>query len=158
MRVSEQFPSKFLKAADINKRPRRYIMEAVETDNIGDDTKMILFLKGLDKGLVLNKTNSNAIVDLYGDETNDWADQPIMLYSTKVDYQGQKVDAIRVMPPLDEEDKQPVRQAASNRPIGQEIAPRRGSVDLPARARSTFNDTPADDFPGDRPPLDAYED
>ncbi len=154
MDINQQFPSKYLKASEVGKRPRRYVMEDVTLEQIGSDNKMILYFKGEEKGLVLNKTNSNAIAYIYGPETDGWRGNAINLYSTMVDYQGRPVEAIRTMPPAEEE--QPIRRPATapTRPISQQAAPR-PRVDLPARAWAAFDQ--ADEFPGDRPPLDAYD-
>ena len=42
MKMSEEFPSKFLKAADLQGREVRVLMSNVEREKIGDDTKPVL--------------------------------------------------------------------------------------------------------------------
>ena len=97
MRTSEAFPSNYLKASDLNGRAVRVTIESVSMEKIGDDRKMVLHFVGKDKGLVLNKTNANRIVEAVGsDETDDWEGTRITLYACKVDFQGKRVDAIRV--------------------------------------------------------------
>jgi len=49
--------------------------------------------------MVLNKTNANNIATVYGDDTNDWRDQDIVLFPAMVDFQGKTVQAIRVRGP-----------------------------------------------------------
>lgn len=100
MRIGETFPSTYLKAAELGKaRPVVTIREVVVED-IGDETKPILYFVGKEKGLVLNKTNANMITEILGtDETTDWIGKAIQLYVTKVDYQGRRVDAIRILEP-----------------------------------------------------------
>lgn len=71
--------------------------ELIELDN---KKKVLLKFQGKEKGLVLNKTNAVAISHVYGPDCNLWAGQPLFLFSTKVDYAGQMVDAIRVRVPL----------------------------------------------------------
>jgi arabinogalactan endo-1,4-beta-galactosidase len=63
------------------------------------EAKAILYFKDKEKGMVLNKTNSNAISAAYGHETDDWVDQPVILFEAMVDYQGKTVPAIRVKVP-----------------------------------------------------------
>ena len=58
--------------------------------------KIALSFQNKEKSLVLNKTNAIAIAHVYGPECKDWLGKQIILYSTKVDYAGQMVDAIRV--------------------------------------------------------------
>jgi hypothetical protein len=97
MKMSSAFPSNFLKAADLNGKAVRVVIESVSVEKIGDDQKPVLHFAGKDRGLVLNKTNANRIIEAVGsDETDDWEGWSITLYPCKVDYQGKRVDAIRV--------------------------------------------------------------
>ncbi len=99
MNIEESFPSKFLKASDLQGKKIVAKMDRVETDTVGDDVKAILYFQGKEKGLVLNVTNKNAIVDQYGPETDDWAGQTVTLYEAMVQYQSKMVPAIRIMVP-----------------------------------------------------------
>lgn len=99
MRISGAFPSDFLKAADLQNRNVRVVMDRVEMKDIGGDHKPVLFFQGKDKGMVLNKTNSNNISLIYGDETEDWTGKELILFPAMVDFQGKTVQAIRVRVP-----------------------------------------------------------
>jgi hypothetical protein len=112
MKISEEFPSQFLKASDLGGREIRVIMGRVDRETIGTDKKLVLYFKGKEKGLVLNKTNANTIGDGYGDDTDEWFDQPLILFSVKTDYQGKVVDAIRCRVPTakDNRDAAPRRE------------------------------------------------
>lgn len=105
MKISEEFPSQYLKAADLGGREIRVTMGHVERETIGTDKKLVLYFKGKEKGLVLNKTNAGTIGDGYGDDTDDWLDQQIILFSVKTDYQGKVVDAIRCRVPTARDNK-----------------------------------------------------
>jgi hypothetical protein len=100
-----------------------------ERETIGTDKKLVLYFKGKEKGLVLNKTNAGTIGDGYGDDTDDWFDNPLILFSVKTDYQGKVVDAIRCRVPTAKDNRQ---------------AP-------PERKVDPISSGP-DDFPGDRVP------
>jgi hypothetical protein len=106
MKISEEFPSQFLKASDLGGREARVTMGRVDRETIGTDKKLVLYFKGKEKGLVLNKTNANTIGDAYGDDTDDWFDQPLILFSVKTDYQGKVVDAIRCRVPTAKDNRQ----------------------------------------------------
>lgn len=98
MKVGTAFPSKYLKAADLQGREIVVTIDSVEMANIGDDEdKLVVYFKGKNKGMVLNRTNANMITDIAGtDETDEWHDVQIKLYSCRVDFQGRRVDALRV--------------------------------------------------------------
>lgn len=107
MRMSEEFPSKYLKAADLQNRDVKVAMSHVEREKIGDDFKPVLYFKGKEKGVVLNKTNAGTIVDAYGDDTDDWGDQELILFSVMVDFQGKVAPAIRCRVPTARDRKPP---------------------------------------------------
>ena len=98
MKIGEAFPSKYLKAADLQGKRVNVTIANVALENIGDDEgKAVVYFQGKDKGMVLNKTNANMIVEIAGtEETNDWRGVTIALFTARVDFQGKRVDAIRV--------------------------------------------------------------
>lgn len=124
MRISEAFPSSYLKAADLNGKAVRVTIDSVTMEKLGDDQKAILHFVGKDKGLVLNKTNANRIIEAVGtDETDEWEGWSVTLYPCKVDYQGKRVDAIRIddrpgasKPPADRVSKPPIDEPFDDAP------------------------------------------
>ena len=100
MKASAAFPSKYLRAADLNDADHTVVMKNVEIEKIGDDDQkpVLYFAKGT-KGLVLNKTNSKVIARAYGDEMDDWEGKSIVLYPAMVEFRGDMVEAIRVRLP-----------------------------------------------------------
>ena len=97
MNINGAFPSTYLKAADLQGRRVTVAINTVKMEDIGGDHKPVVSFAGKDKGLVLNKTNANMIAEIAGtDETDDWKGVRIVLYPTKTDFQGKRVDAIRV--------------------------------------------------------------
>lgn len=99
MRVSDEFPSKYLKADDLRGQEARVTIARVEREKLGDDFKLVVYFRGKDKGVVLNKTNAYAISDAYGDETDDWFGNDIILFSVMTEYGGKTAPAIRVRAP-----------------------------------------------------------
>jgi hypothetical protein len=103
MLMSEVFPSKFLRAADIDEddidEDLRCIIEKVAHADDPQIEKPLLFLEELDKALVLNRTNANATAAEYGDNTQAWIRQPIILFTQSVTFQGRTAPAIRVRNP-----------------------------------------------------------
>jgi hypothetical protein len=96
MRISNAFPSDYLKAADLQGRNVTVIISHVEMKEIGGEPKPILFFVGKEKGMVLNKTNASKIAEIFGDETDGWQGGEVVLYEAMVDFQGKTVAAIRI--------------------------------------------------------------
>jgi len=101
MKISAAYPSKYLKAADLQDKPVTLIMARVELESIsdGEDKKPVLYFTKAKKGLVLNKTNSKVIATAYGDDTDMWDGQQLVLFPAMVDFKGDTVEAIRVRVP-----------------------------------------------------------
>jgi hypothetical protein len=99
MKTSEAFPSRYLKADDIQ-RDTPVTIESVEMEEVGQgddqESKPVIHFKELEKGLVLNVTNSMVIEEMYGDETDEWRGRRIVLYATRVQFGKKMVMAIRV--------------------------------------------------------------
>ncbi len=101
-KLDEMFPSKFMKASDIDQDYEVTIVE-VSTDTVGQgdqaEEKYIVHLDEFDKGFVLNKTNAGLIAAQYGNDTDGWIGKKIVLTVEDVSYQGKSVPAIRVKRP-----------------------------------------------------------
>lgn len=110
MDINSAYPSNYLKAADLQQRTVRVVMDRVTMEDIGSDHKPVLYFQGKEKGMVLNKTNANNIAHAYGSETDEWAGRELILYEAMVDFQGRSVPSIRVRPPA-AKDRRPQKQS-----------------------------------------------
>jgi hypothetical protein len=142
--INDVFPSKYLKAADLNGKTITLTIKDVGVETIGDDEKLVVYFNGKNKGLVMNKTNSNNIALVFGPDTDAWLEQEISVYPTMVDYQGRSIEAIRVK--------------ANPRPVKKIISTRRDADDPRTQVREDppsrqhvdhghDNDDPSDDIP-----------
>ena len=99
------FPSKFLKAADLDEdanRRRTVTIARWAEEMVGNppEEKPVIYFTGERKGLILNKTNADAIADIAGDDDMDaWVNVPVVLVGTKTDFGGRRVPCIRVEAP-----------------------------------------------------------
>ncbi len=100
MNISEAFPSNYVKASDLNGKPSLLTIRACVREELGQgndkEKKPVLYFKEAQKGLVLNKTNANVIVDAYGKMTEDWEGKTVEVYPARVEFKGNLVDGIRV--------------------------------------------------------------
>ncbi len=100
MKISETYPSKYLKAFDLAGQDRAVKIRACVQEELGQgaekEVKPVLYFDGGQKGLVLNKTNATAIAEDYGDDTEAWIGRDIVLFVREVDYKGKLTPSIRV--------------------------------------------------------------
>ena len=99
--IDTLFPSRFLKASDLNGRDvniqiRSVSFEEMENNRGEPEQKPVLWFEKTEKGMVLNRTNGNTIAELHGPDTERWIGQLITLYSAEVEAFGKMTDAIRV--------------------------------------------------------------
>lgn len=102
MDINSAFPSKFLKAADLQGKKIKVTIERVEMQDFDGTPKPVIYFQGKEKGLATNRTNAMVIASAYGPETDGWTGKEIALYTAKVSFQGQMIDALRVEIPQQE--------------------------------------------------------
>jgi hypothetical protein len=114
MKLNILFPSKYVKAADLNGKTVTLTIARLVVEKLGhgaeEEKKPVLYFEKATKGLVLNRTNAMIIGALYGEETDDWTGKRISIYPTKVRAFGSMQDAIRVREEIPAQPK-PVAQA-----------------------------------------------
>lgn len=104
MRMNDAFPSKYLKAEDLEEGDLIVTIREAVFEEFTDqttkrpDNKPVLYFEGKDtKPLVLNKTNYKTISQLVSsDDTDEWAGRRIALYATEVESFGEMRLGIRV--------------------------------------------------------------
>ena len=105
------FPSKWLAAADLNGEDRIVqIKQIIPSEEVGQskDKRPIVFYQGVEKGMVLNKTNAKRIAKLYGADTDKWIGKFITLYPSECDFGDETVPCLRVRqdaPQVDADDE-----------------------------------------------------
>ena len=97
MNVSEAYPSRHLSATDLKGQRVTLQVASVILDKVGDDQKLVMSFVDKKKGLVLNKTNATMCAEIFNtQDTDEWTGKHLVLYPTKTDYQGRRVDCIRI--------------------------------------------------------------
>ena len=99
MNIDNEFPSKFLKSADLQGEAVKVKIKEVKKEELGNEEKLAIYFVGKSKGMILNKTNAYAIKAVYGPDTDDWVGQTIELFAMPVEFQGRMVEGLRVRVP-----------------------------------------------------------
>ncbi len=96
MHVDQLHPSRFIKSTDCEP-PLRAEIDRVVLEEVGEDRKPVLYLKGITKVHVLPRINTKKITQLTGSkDTDDWSGTIIELYATTCEFRGDEVDCIRI--------------------------------------------------------------
>src|ERR1700734_1078170 len=104
MKINELHPSKYLSAGDLNEEKHVVTIERIEMETMKgrdgkpDEDKPILYVEEFEKGMVINKTNTTTIAQLYGEDTDEWIGEKITLFPTYTTFNKQNVACLRVEP------------------------------------------------------------
>ena len=101
MKLSDAFPSRYLKADDLDDHDWTVTIKSVALEQMGvgadQQVKLVVAFDELDKALICNKTNASTIAKLYGDDTDTWIGKAIVLWPNHdVEFKGEIVSAVRV--------------------------------------------------------------
>lgn len=99
--INDAFPSNYIKASDLKGNEAIVTIERVEFEAVGREKEMkgVVYFKGKQKGMVLNKTNAKKIIEISGSAiTEEWPGTQIKLYPTETEFGGETVDCIRIKP------------------------------------------------------------
>ncbi len=112
-KLTDIFPSRFLKPDDLADGAGGYrrvtvTIREVVLEDVGSERKAVVYFRGKDKGLVLNRTNADELQAVCGsDDTDDWAGVSVALGVERVPFQGKRVPALRVQRPAVRRDDHP---------------------------------------------------
>ena len=114
MKSSDVFPSKYLKAADLDEDVeltiRSVVLEELKSED-GSEQKPICYFEEGERGLLLNKTNWNALAQQFGDESDAWAGKTVTLTVMDVQFKDKMVPALRIKIPSSPTGKTPFPKA-----------------------------------------------
>lgn len=100
MDINDAFPSKYIKASDLQGKQPTVTIDRVVVEEVGKDKdrRPCIYFQGKEKGVVLNKTNATNIGNAYGSNTDAWVGRQVTLFTVWTDFNGQSVEAIRLRP------------------------------------------------------------
>jgi len=100
MNINDAFPSKYVKASDLQNMAHLVEIAGCQMEEIGDDNRPVLYLVGKPKGVVLNKTRGSVLSDAFGPETMGWVGQKIEIYPDTTMYKGAVTPCCSLRVPL----------------------------------------------------------
>jgi hypothetical protein len=132
MKRDDVFPSKYLKAADLNGKPVTVTIkdapyETLKSSEGKEQGKTVLYFVRGKKTLPLNIVNWDSVAEICGDDTDAWPGHTIELYPTVTSMGAKTVPCIRI-----------------RRPQGMQLAAQPRAAPAP--------------IPAETPPIEAYAD
>jgi hypothetical protein len=102
MKRGDAFPAARLKSEDIKGKRVRVVIEEIKIEEVGQgedrEKKPVAYFQNKEKSMVLNVTNWNRLEEFLGsDDSDDWIGQSIVLGTERVEFQGKRVDGLRVL-------------------------------------------------------------
>jgi len=91
--------SQWLKASDLRGHEVKVRISEVTTAEFDNGTKLALKFHGKDKGMILNQTNARKLGKAFGHDSDNWANQEVILYAEDVEFQGRLVEGLRLRVP-----------------------------------------------------------
>lgn len=89
------FPSKYVASSDLKGQDVPVVISHWRHEEVGDGSdkqmRLILYFRGMGKGMVVNKTNAKTIVLQHGPDVDQWIGRTIVLYSTMVQCKGGEI-------------------------------------------------------------------
>ena len=104
MDVAEMLKGDFFKADDLRASgPRTLKIAEVKKEMVGQgaeaEEKPVVYFIGSDQKLVLNKTNTRKLAELFGGTTDEWQGAEVELFQTQTQMSGKEIDCVRVRAP-----------------------------------------------------------
>ena len=96
-KLSDVFQGDSLKASDLQGREITLTIARWHIEDFDDGKKVSLSFEETERTLICNKTNAFTIADALGtQEISEWVGASVVIYPTKTDFQGKRVDCIRI--------------------------------------------------------------
>lgn len=109
-KVSEMIVSKFLRKEDFDEDRVMTIRSVKLEDMPGDngDQKWVLYFQGEAKGMAMNVTTIRVLEQAFGDDSDHWVGNKVMVYvDPNVSFQGKVVGGLRLRTPKKQSVKAP---------------------------------------------------
>lgn len=116
MKLSELFHRNYLNSGDVTQGGIHTVIVGIDVEDVvGDekpgDFKPVMRVQGFDKGIVINRTNGDALMQAFGDDTDAMIGKEIKLSRGRTLYKGKMVDCVTITPIMPTVSESDVRQA-----------------------------------------------
>lgn len=125
-RVSEMIVSKFLRKEDFDEDRVMTIKGIKLEDMPGDsgDQKWVLYFREEAKGMALNVTTIRVLEQAYGDDTDQWVGNKVMVYvDPNVSFGGKVVGGLRLRTPKKTANRAPTPPPPADEDFGDTTIP-----------------------------------
>ncbi len=101
MDMSTAFPSSFLKGSDVEDGPIVLTMASASLEEVGKEKEELPVVRFQDdpRGLVLNVTNNNFLIENFGKKSEGWFGKQVELYAIDTEFAGRPTKGLRVRLP-----------------------------------------------------------
>lgn len=96
MQISSAFPSKYIRSHDLEGEEVKVIISNVVLEQVMDDQLPVMYFRGWQKGMVLNRGNGKTLALAFGEETDKWRGKEVILYSVMTQFKGEPMQGLRV--------------------------------------------------------------
>ena len=83
---------------DMNSTEADVIIENAREADINGEQKLVLDVKvfGKQYGWIMNKVNTNTLIEKHGVESDKWIDKHVLVALEKTDYEGRRINCLRI--------------------------------------------------------------
>lgn len=93
----ELFPGRFLKGVQFKGQAGMLTIQKVEKEWMDGEWAVLIYFEGIGQQLVLNKTNGECLMGMFGRTIGDWIGKRVTFYTRIVTAFGRTGPAVRVM-------------------------------------------------------------
>lgn len=83
---NDMFPSKYMKSADLKGGEFRVCVSGIQQEQVQDsppEQRWVIYFQSTEKGMILNVTNGRMLANLFGQDTDSWIGQYVVLYAAQ---------------------------------------------------------------------------
>ena len=97
MDYTDIYRSSYMKADDLKGRTAKHTISSCTAEKVGEGEKrLVLAFLEVSSLMILDRTNTNMLAELYGPETSEWGGKVIKLAPSTTSFLGETVKYLRI--------------------------------------------------------------